>query len=297
MDIFLNGKMVPYDEGRVPHDDAGLQHAIGLFETMSAHHGKVFRLEQHMQRIATSAQALGLAPEIDTEALAKAVNKTLKHNKIDRARVRLTMTGGSVSMLKPASNAPEPTLMIVPTEPTAYDPAYFEQGVTVLIAPPAANPFDPTSGHKTLNYWARLRTLRQAAGVGAGEAIWLNISNHLASGAVSNIFLVKDEQLFTPYARDEEVDGALPAPVLPGITRAAIMELAAEADIPVYKRMLTVEDLLEADEVLLTNSGWHVLPVSKVEKKAIGPGEVGPITRKLRNDLLDRIEKETSAEA
>jgi branched-subunit amino acid aminotransferase/4-amino-4-deoxychorismate lyase len=199
-------------------------------------------------------------------------------------------------MLKGDQPAPPlPTLLIVPSEPTAYDPAYFETGITVLIAPAGANPFDPMAGHKTLNYWPRLRTLRQAASVGAGEAIWLNVSNHLASGAISNLFLVKDGSLFTPYARGEEVEQALPAPVLPGVTRTAVIELAEKQNLRVVKRMLTVEDLLDADEVFLTNSSWHILPVTSVEKQTIADGKAGAITKQLRQALLELIAEETSA--
>jgi branched-subunit amino acid aminotransferase/4-amino-4-deoxychorismate lyase len=88
------------------------------------------------------------------------------------------------------------------------------------------------------------------------------------------------------------VQGALPAPVLPGITRQAVIELAQQRDLPVERRMLSVEDLLDADEVFLTNSGWQLLPVSSVERKTIGEGKAGPISRQLRHDLLELIERE-----
>lgn len=294
MDVYLNGRMVRPAQALVPADDAGFQHAVGLFETMSVHHGKAFRLEAHLERLAGSAQQLGLARDLDLDPLRQAVQTTIQHNRLDRARLRLTVTAGSLSLLRPDDAAKhQPTILVMASEPTAYDPAYFERGIRVLIAPPGANPFDPLAGHKTLSYWGRLRTLRQAAAAGAGEAIWLNISNHLASGAISNLFLVKDGTLLTPYARGEEAQGALPAPVLPGITRAAVLELAQEHSIPVQRRMLSVNDLLEADEVFLTNSSWHILPVTRVEKAAIRDGKPGPITQRLREALLERIEQET----
>ncbi|MEX0744505.1 MAG: aminotransferase class IV, partial [Phycisphaeraceae bacterium] len=296
MDVFLNGKFLPANQARVPVDDAGFQHAVGLFETMAVYHGQVFRLDQHLARLADSAKQLGLTPKLETDPLAEAVRKTIAHNKIDRARLRLTLTAGSLSLLKPdQTKTPMPTLLIVPSEPTVYAPDYFEKGIMVLVAPPAANPFDQLAGHKTLSYWARLRTLRQAASAGAGEAIWMSVSNHLASGAVSNLFLVKNDSLLTPIARGEEAKGALPAPVLPGITRAAVLERAEVMNIPVQKQMLSVNDLLEADEVFLTNASWHVLPVTQVEKKQIGEGKVGPVTTKLREALLAKIEEETTS--
>ncbi|MEX2212946.1 MAG: aminotransferase class IV [Phycisphaeraceae bacterium] len=297
MDIYFNGRMVPPAEAKIPVDDAGFQHAVGLFETMAAVHGRVFRMPQHLARLAQSARELGLAKEIDTQALAAAVQQTIDHNHIDRARIRLTLTAGSMSLLRSGGEsqnpaAPLPTLVITPTEPTQYDPAYFERGIMVLIAPAGANPFDALAGHKTLSYWGRLRTLRQAAALGAGEAIWLNVTNHLASGAVSNLFIVKDGELFTPIARGEEPDGGLPAPVLPGVTRATVLELAHRSGIKCHKQMLTVDDLLGADEVFLTNSSWQVLPVSKVERQAIGEGSVGEVTTALREGVLELIEKE-----
>lgn len=302
MDLYLNGQMVSPDAAAIRVDDAGFQHAVGLFETFQAFNGQVFRLPQHLERLRDSAIQLGLVQDMDTNALAQAVAQTIEHNQIDRARMRLTMTAGSLSMLKKpekpneTAQPPLPTLVITPTEPTAYDPAYFQEGVTVLIAPPAANPFDVLAGHKTLSYWQRLRTLRQAAAAGAGEAIWLNVSNHLASGAISNVFLVRDGVLFTPIARGEEKEGALPAPVLPGVTRAAVIEIAEHMNVEVRREMLSVEQMLEAEEVFLTNSGWQMLPVRQVEQKEIGEGKAGELTLALREKLVELIAQECGVE-
>lgn len=296
MDIYLNGKMLPPAGAKLPVQDAGLMHGVGLFETMAAHNGCIFRQKQHLARLADSASALGLARPLDIDRLSEALNKTITHNKITDARMRLTVTAGPLSLLNTGTgNAADLTVIVTPTEPTVYDPAYFEKGITVVLAYPGANPFDPMAGHKTLNYWPRLRTLRQAAAHGAGEAIWLNVSNHLASGSVSNLFLVKDDALFTPFARGEEVKDALPAPVLPGIVRQAVIEIAGEMDIPVHRQMLSVNDLLEADEVFLTNSSWYLLPVSAVEKKTIASGVAGDLSTQIRQRLFDRIAEETTA--
>jgi len=297
-DVFLNGRMLPPDQATVSLSDAGLTHAVGLFETMACRAGTVFRLKQHLARLAESATTLGLVRSLDAEPLGEAVRQTIAHNRLHDARIRLTLTAGALNMLggQQPAGPPQPTLAIVPTPPTQYDPGYFEKGITVLIAPPALSPFDPMAGHKTLNYWGRLRTLRQAAAAGAGEAIWMTAANHVACGAISNVFLVKDGQLLTPIARDEEVQGALPAPVLPGITRAAVIELAQQAGIEVGRQVLTIDDLLGADELFLTNSSWHVLPVSNVEKSTVGDGRVGPITQQLRTALLGLIEQETTGD-
>jgi branched-subunit amino acid aminotransferase/4-amino-4-deoxychorismate lyase len=297
MQNYFNGQFYPADQPCLRADDAGFQHAVGLFETLQCHHGRAYRLEDHLARLAGSAADLGLFMSLDTEPLAQAVAQTVAHNGLDRARLRLTITPGTLSLLRPQPDEARarivPSVVIVPSESIKYDPAYFTQGVTVTVHGPLANPFDPTSGHKTLNYWPRLRALRQAASLGAAETIILNVTNHLAGGAVSNLLLVKGDALLTPIARGEEADGALPSPVLPGVTRGVMLGLAEQMGLRIERRMLTVTDLLEADEAMLTNSGWGVLPIARVERKDIGAGGVGQITQKLRSQLLEDIERAT----
>jgi branched-subunit amino acid aminotransferase/4-amino-4-deoxychorismate lyase len=125
--------------------------------------------------------------------------------------------------------------------------------------------------------------------------MWFSISNHLCGGCVSNVMLVKDDELLTPIARGEEESGALPSAVLPGITRAAVIGLAEDLDVRVHRRMLDINDLLSADEVMLTNSSWGVLPVVGVEREKIGEGEPGPMTRGLREGWLRMVDEETQA--
>lgn len=298
MKTYLNGQMIDDAQALISAQDAGFQHAVGLFETMFAHNATVFRLDRHLARLKQSAAELGLAADMATDPLAEAVKQTLAENNLENARLRLTVTAGTLSMLKGTDGEEalqvRQTVCVQASAPTAFAPGYFDQGVRVRLYGQGANPFDVTAGHKTLNYWTRLRSLRQAAASDCAEAIWLSVTNHLAGGAVSNIMLVKDGELYTPIARGEEKPDALPAPVLPGITREAVLEAAQAQGITAHKQMLTVEDLLEADEVFLTNSNWKVLPVVAVEQKEIGEGEVGPITKQLREAVLQIVESETT---
>jgi branched-subunit amino acid aminotransferase/4-amino-4-deoxychorismate lyase len=172
----------------------------------------------------------------------------------------------------------------------------FERGAVAVLADLRVNPLDPIQGHKTLNYWPRLRELQVAAGKRAGEALVFQVTNHLAGGCVSNAFLVRDGRLLTPIARGEEQEVAgeepeehasrgggppLPSPVLPGIVRRWVMDWALANGVEVERRMLTIDDVLRADEVLLTNSSWGVLPVVQVENARIGGGTVGDVTSRL----------------
>jgi len=308
MKVFLNGEFVQADEARLPIRDAGLQHGVGLFETMQAFNGRVFALEAHVRRLIESARELGLSNRLRHDPLCETVQRTVSENQQDEARVRLTVTAGDISLLNVARaggaeaggkpKMPDPSILCEVSDPPQLPADAFEQGIRVVLADAKANPLDPQEGHKTLNYWARLRELATAASKQAGEALYFSVSNHLCGGCVSNIFLVKDQQLITPYARGEEEQGALRAPVLPGVTRAEVIDLAGKMDLPVHRRMLSINEVLEADELFLTNSNWQVLPITAVEGKAIGEGKepaVGPITAQLRAELLKRIAERTTA--
>ncbi len=174
-----------------------------------------------------------------------------------------------------------------------FPSVYFLGGVNTQAAATASAQAAPMAGHKTQNYWPRIQALQAAATHKAGESLWFTVSNHLASGSVSNIFLIKDGDLLTPFARGEEPPGALGAPVLPGITRGALIELAGDMNIFTTKKMLDINDLLGADEVFLTNSSWGVLPVIGVEQEKIADGCVGDLTHSLREAWTRCVDEET----
>jgi len=330
--VFLNGTFVEGDGARVSAFDAAIQHGVGLFETMLggiAGEDEVRRregqgeaitgigafamgLERHLERLIESAKELGLSDRLRAGPLAEAVLRTIEKSGLARTRVRLTITGGDLNLLrrdegtkgqrregeaktKDEEAGVQPTLMIVAQEATYYPPEIFERGAGVVIADLRVNPLDPTSGHKTVNYWQRLRELQRAAAARAGEALVFQVSNHLAGGCVSNAFLVKDGALVTPIARGEEgteasrhqgIEGerkgvALPSPVLPGVTRRWVLDWAQRTGTPVRTKMIAIDEVLGADEVLLTNSSWGVMPVVKVEREAIGDGVVGEVGAEL----------------
>lgn len=315
--VFLNGRFVSRDEALVSAFDAGFQHGVGLFETMLALRGptpRVLHLHEHIARLHESARALGLSENLRAPALEEAVRRTAEQAFADlpgvaRLRLRLTITGGDLNMLARGGATPaDPGLMIVAQPATEYPAEMFARGVLATIADMRANPFDPTQGHKTLNYWARLRDLQAAGAKGAGEALVFSVTNHLAGACVSNAFVVREGVLMTPIARGEEEDVAmgpdtsdpnappparrspgavLPSPVLAGIARRWVMDWALAEGLECRRRMVTLDDILRADEVFLTNSSWGVLPVVRVEAENIADGRPGAITARLVSAWAD----------
>ena len=279
MDVWLNGNFVADDEAKVSAFDAGIQHGVGIFETMRASRGRVIDLFPHLERMANSAKVLGLSEQMQVDPLGEAVLATLKQSGLEDARIRVTVTGGDLNMLRAGGGAQDPTILIVAQPGTPYPDELFENGTTVTVADTRANPLDPFCGHKTLWYWPRLMELQHAAARGASESLWFTISNHLACGCVSNVLLVKDGRLRTPPARGEDSPGRLPSAVLAGIVRGSVMEWAKQEGLEVELGAITIEELLDAEEIMLTNSSWGVLPAVQVEQREIGDGRPGRFTR------------------
>lgn len=293
LEVWLDGRFIPVEEARISPFDSGFQHGVGLFETMRAANGNVFRLASHMSRLASSATELRLTESLRTEALGDAVIATIRHNELQEARVRLTLTGGPLNMRTRESGGNDPTILIHAQSPTKYPEVIYERGIRVAVANDRLSPLDSRAAHKTLAYWARLASLQEAGAQGAAESLWFTISNHLTSGSTSNVLLVRDGGLLSPYAHGEELEGALPSPVRPGVTREVLFELARDNGIDVALCMLDIDQLLSADEVLLCNSGWGVLPVIGVERATIGSGKPGEVYQLLREGLEQLVDHET----
>ncbi len=277
--VFLNDSLVDVAEARISATDSGFLHGAGLFETMRSRHGVVFRLEDHLERLFSSARVLSIPQPYEKAYLSEVIAKVLQANQLAEARLRLTLTKGPLAV---PEQQRRPTLLITATEFRPYPAEYYRTGVLVAVCPFRQNVTDPTCGHKTTSYYPRLLALDIAHQKRAAEALWLTTDNRLAEGCVSNIFLVKNSVLYTP---------SLETPVLPGIARKTICQLAQRQSIELVEKDLSLSDVLEADEVFLTNVIMEVLPVTGVEKHTIGDGKVGPVAKKLREGFLQMIEE------
>lgn len=294
LEVWLNGRFVPVDEAKVSAFDAGFQHAIGLFETMTARNGRVFRPTAHMERLLDSARSLLLLESLRLDSLVEAIQATVTRNELQDARVRLTLTGGPLNLRVETPGRTDPTILIHAQPPTVTPESLRDDGIRVVVSDDRLSHLDASSGCKTLNYWMRLLALQKAGAKGASEALWFTVSNHLAGGSTSNVLLVRDGRLLSPFAHGEEPEGAIASPVRAGVTRAAIFELAREQGMEIEVRPLDIEDVLAAEELMLINSGWGVLPVVAVEKAVVGEGRPGPIARGFHDGLQQLIESETS---
>lgn len=266
--VFWIDKIVPADKAAVSIADSSFLYGLGLFETLRVCGGRVFRIQDHIDRLLTSAAALGIPCGLESDFIQNAVGQVLEANNLKDARMRMTLSGGPVTQIQ----EPTGTLLITATEFVPYPKEYYEKGVRVIVTDFRQNSKDPTCGHKTTCYAPRLLVLKKAHEKLATEAVWFTTENKLAEGCISNIFLVRDNVLYTPR---------LDTPVLPGIARRTVLQLAKNLNLKAVEQELTIHDLLGAQEVFLTNVIMSVLPVSSVESHTVGDGKVGPITKKL----------------
>ena len=287
--VWLNGAFVDESEASISLRDTGLLHAAGVFTTMRSYGGKVFRLPQHLARIRQSCDALFIPIQYKDEILAAAIEELLSRNELSDARLRLTITRGTARQNPLHGTQLEPNAFITAAPLEPYPQGFYERGLTViLLDEQKLNPYDLQAGHKTLNYFSRLAALREANRRAAGEALWFNVHNYLQSGSIANVFVVKNNTLITPPARidlrDQAVAEATPyakSNVLPGVTRGAVLDIAKENGIAVQYAGIDVNQLLDADEIFLTNSIMGVMPVCRIERKPIGADKPGPLTQRI----------------
>ena len=275
--VFLNDKLVDIDKASVSVTDSGFLYGAGLFETMRSYNGVVFSLNDHLDRLFFSAGSLSIENSYDKKFITDAIYKVLQANKLTDARLRLTLTGGPMSEPEEKRQA---TLLITATKIQPYPPEYYKNGVLVVLCPFRQNVSEPIYRHKTTNYFSRMIALKLAHQKRAAEALWFTVDNRLAEGCISNVFLVKDSVLYTP---------PIETPVLAGVARKTVCQIALKNSIKLVEKDLSIDDLLAADEIFLTNVIMHIMPVNRVEKHTVGDGKVGPMTRKLQKKFDEFI--------
>jgi len=280
--VYLNGAFVSAQEAQVSVYDGGWLHGAGLFETMRAEGGRVFRLESHLERLRRSANAVLTPMEPSDLPDATVFRELLARNELNEARVRMTVSAGS---MREDSEGDVRRLTVCATASplSGYPAELYDRGVHAAVCDFRQSTSDPLAGHKSTAYLPRLLGLRQAQQKRCTEAIWFTTRNELAEGSITNVFVVRGGMLKTP---------PLDTPVLPGIARGLVLQIASDCGIECEQSPLSIDDLLDADEVLLTNAIMQVMPVVRVEKHDIGPGRVGPIGKRLYQEYRNRVRQE-----
>jgi branched-chain amino acid aminotransferase len=275
--IFINGKFHEKEDAKISVYDHGLLYGDGVFEGLRSYSGNVFRLAEHLRRLWDSAKAIRLEIPLSTAEMEKAIYETLRLNKLEDAYIRLVVTRGAGSLGLDPNRTSDPQVIIITDLISLYSEELYRNGLEIITASTQRNhPAALSPRIKSLNYLNNIMAKVEGLQAGCSEALMLNHKGEVAECTGDNIFLVRDGVLLTP-PND--------AGILEGITRQAVIELAEAAGITVREIALTRHDVYVADECFLTGTAAEVIPVVKVDSRAIGSGKPGPITQRLREQF------------
>ncbi|MEW6278059.1 MAG: branched-chain-amino-acid transaminase [Candidatus Eremiobacterota bacterium] len=282
--VYIDGNYCDKEEARVSVWDHGLLYGDGIFEGIRAYNGRVFRHSEHLDRLYDSAKSILLEIPISKEEMREAVLTTVRKNNLRDGYVRLCVTRGAGDLGLDPRKCRRPCVIIIADKIKLYPQEVYENGLKLVVASTRKHAPDTLSPRiKSLNYLNNILAKIEAIQSGAAEAVMLDRNGFLTECTSENIFLVKNEVLFTPTA----VVG-----ILEGITRSVVMELAEKQSTQVQMAFLTMHDLYTADECFVTGTGAELIPVIEVDGRKIGSGKPGPVFNRLLKSFRDLTQTE-----
>ena len=278
---YVNGEFIEAKEAKVSAFDHGFLYGDGIFESLTASGGRIFRLREHLDRLERSARALQLALPETKERIAQIVKEAIRRSEAADVYIRVIVSRGEGYPLLDPRTAPVPTLAVLlhePSPPAATASTYKAKGGGLRLKTAGVRKTPPECLEprvKSLNYLNHVLARIEAIEAGCDEAVLLDLRGFVAEAAGENIFIVKEGVLKTPRAHQ----------ALDGITRRTVLGIASRAGIPAQETDLTLYDLYTADEAFLTSSFSRVHAVAEVDGRPI-PAP-GPVTAQLRREILE----------
>jgi branched-chain amino acid aminotransferase len=269
----MSGKLVGEEHATVSVFDHGLLYGDGVFEGIRAYNGRVFKLEEHTDRLYRSAQAIDLKITMSKAEMNAAVVKTCLANGILNGYVRLVVTRGVGTLGLNPETCKEPQVIIIAGGIQLYPQELYDKGLAVITVGTLRNHTEAINPRiKSLNYLNNILAKIEAMNAGCLECIMLNPQGFVAEASGDNVFVVNGTTLRTPPSW---------CGALEGITRATVMALAPHYGYTVKEDVLTRYDLYNADEVFLTGTAAEIISVVQMDHRVIGSGKPGPIAKRL----------------
>jgi branched-chain amino acid aminotransferase len=282
LQIYIDGKYYPKSQAKISVYDHGFLYGDGAFEGIRMYNCSVFKLKEHIDRLYRSAHAITLKIPLTKEEMIQAVVETLRKNKMKDAYVRLVVSRGVGDLGLDPRKCPKPTIIIIADTISIRSGNAKETGVTAMLSWVRRNPVDATTHEvKSLNYLNSILAKIEANACGIDEAICLDSSGCVAEGVGENVFIVKNGEVLTPPTSTS---------ALAGITSEVVTELCRKLGIKLTVANLTPFMLFTADEAFFSGTAMEVVPIREVNKRQIGNGKPGPITKRLMTEFLKVIE-------
>ena len=273
MKIYIDGEFYDKENAKISVFDHGLLYGDGVFEGIRFYNGRVFRLDEHIDRLFDSARAIALNIGMDKSAVIEATLETIRQNNLQDGYIRLVVTRGVGDLGLNPMLCPKASIFVIASKITLYSADKYENGLDVVTCATRRIPHGALSPMvKSLNYLNNVMAKIEAQNAGAGEGLMLNEQGFVSECTGDNIFIIKNGVITTP---------PISAGALAGVTRSVVFDLAAEFGIPIHEPMMTRYDIFTADECFLTGTAAEVIPAVKLDTRLIGDGKPGPITRRL----------------
>ena len=271
--IFLNGSLLPEDEAKVSVLDRGFLYGDGVFETLRAYSGKIFRIDDHIKRLFCSADAIGLKTPFTGNYIKESLYQTLMGNNLTDAYLRLTITRGISALGLDTEGCLNPTMTIISREFIGYPEDLYRRGISAAIVNTRRIPASALNPEiKSLNFLNNIMARMEARKADASEAFMLSTEGYVAEGTVSNIFIVKKGVIKTP---------SLSVGILNGVTRSLVIVLAQKNNISITEQPFHPDELYSADECFVTSTLYEVMPVTSINNELVGDGRPGKLTQKI----------------
>lgn len=273
LQIYIDGEFFSKENAKISVFDHGLLYGDGVFEGIRFYNGRVFQHDEHIDRIFDSAKAIHLEIPATKQELGDIVLATIKENKLQDGYVRLIVTRGAGELGLSPYRCEKASIIVISSTISLYPEEKYEHGLILATCATRRPTHDSLSpAVKSLNYLSNVMAKVEAMAAGAEEGVMLNSEGYVAECTGDNIFIVKNGVISTPTVASGS---------LYGITRTVVINLAREAGYELREVQMTRYDLYTADELFLTGTAAEVVPVAEYDKRKIGNGTTGPITREL----------------
>lgn len=278
--VYVNGDYVPEDQATVSVFDRGFLFADAVYEVTSVLDGKLLDFDGHTARLERSLSELGMPMPLDRDALLAVHRRLVVDNAIVDGLIYLQITRGAADrdFAYPADGTPQTVVLFTQSKPGLADNPKAAEGMTIVTIP------DERWGRrdiKTVQLLYPSMGKMMARARGADDA-WMVEDGHVTEGTSNNAYIVTGRTIVTRH---------LGHAILSGITRAAVLELAREAQMEVVERSFTVTEAMAADEAFITSASAFVMPVVSIDGQALGNGRPGPVTTRLREIYLAESRK------
>jgi len=283
--IYVNGKYLPSEEACISVFDHGFLYGDGVFEGIRAYSGRIFRLEEHMDRLYDSAKAIWLDIPFSKEEMMEVCAESCRRNKIVDGYIRLVVSRGVGDLgLDPRKCDRGPTIVCIAATVEAFPEELYEKGLKVITAATRRTYGEVLAPQiKTCNYLPNIMAKIEAITAGTFEAICMSREGYVSEGSGDNVFIVKNGVIRTPHPA---------AGILNGVTRKTIIDLARSKGYHVEECLMNRYDLYTADEIFLTGTGAEIIPVVEIDSRVIGNGTPGPVSRQTRKEYLELVRSE-----